>query len=840
MNIFEHKKIKYIAVCIFASSIHIAMADDYFPYQLLKIENAEGQSYSNEDLSIFNRSDIPPGHYTFDIFLNSKILEKKKIEMFSYQDVDNKEKLLPCFTEKEFYAYGIQLPANVKAQANNGQCIALDQIPYFKYTIDLSNNALNLLLPQSYIDEKQRIYFEKKSWDTGLPALIFAYDLSRFDSRRDDRSLESYYGNIRSSVNLAAWRYDNYLTWNRNTQGKSDWNVLTQTLSTIIKPINSDLILGDTYSSGAVFNSIKLRGAKLQSSQLMRSNLYNTYAPSIQGLADTDAVLTITQNGNIIYRKSIQAGPFNITDYYPLGNGGNLYVDVMGSDGNKKSFVVPFSSLNVLERKGSYQYSVASGQYQGQAGADNTYVNQMDMSYGLSNLLTATAGTQVSSPYQAYAVGTGFNLGNMGALSLDVIHARTQLRNSTASGQSFKVNYSKSFLPTGTNFSLLGYKYFDQNYYSFNEAMNVQNQDAYNKIKSELTATMSQSFSKGWGSFNLSSTFYDYQNGQRSRLINAAYTNAYQGANYSLYYTLQQDNRYSDVNKMDYSLGLSVSMPLFENRRKNYSSVSYSVSTNKDNNVISNVGVSGTAGERNQANWNVFQAYDNKANEYFGGLNGAYQSQYAKFNGAYNYSENMQNLNLGLSGAVIATQYGVLMTQPIYGTNALVRVDQAAGVSVVNSTAAVTNSSGLALVTGLQPYRENSISIDPKTIPDDIELESTVLNRIIPTQGALTLANFKAQKGYKLLFNLKDLQGEYIPFGAQASINQGAIAWVSNFGQLFILSHAPQEKIQVEWVKDGIQQSCELAFDLQGLQPINGLYMDEKQCSPKPNQGVKQ
>lgn len=840
MNIFKPKKIKYLAICLFCIDTQTVFAEDYFPYQLLKIDNADGQSYSNEDLSIFNRSDIAPGSYTFDLFLNNKILEKQKIEMFSYKDTEQHEKLLPCFTAKALSDYGVKLPSDFKLNTHNGQCVALDQVPYFKYSIDLSNNSLNLLFPQSYIDEKQRINFEKKSWDTGLPALVVAYDLSRFDSRRDDRSLESYYGNVRTSVNLAAWRYDNYLTWSRNTQGKSDWNVLTQTLSTIVKPLNSDFVLGDTYSSSTVFNAVKLRGAKLQSSQLMRSNLYNTYAPSIQGLADTDSVLTITQNGNVIYRKSIQAGPFNITDYYPLGNGGNLYVDVIGSDGNQKSFVVPFSSMNVLERKGSYQYSIASGQYQAAAGEDNTYVNQADMSYGVSNFLTATLGTQISNPYQAYAVGTGFNLGQLGALSLDVIHARTQLRNNTVSGQSFKLNYSKSFIPTGTNFSLLGYKYFDQNYYSFNEAMNVQNQDAYNKIKSEFTATMSQSFSEGWGSFNLSSTFYDYQNGQRSRLINAAYSNAYQGANYSVYYSLQQDNRYADVNKMDYTVGLSVNMPLFENRRKNYSSVNYSVSTNKDHNVISNVGVSGTAGERSQANWNVFQAYDNKANEYSAGLSGAYQSQYAKLNGAYNYSENAQNLNLGLSGAVIATQYGVLMTQPIYGTNALVRVDQAAGVSVVNSTAAVTNASGLALVTGLQPYRENSISIDPKSIPDDIELESTVLNRIIPTQGALALANFKAQKGYKLLFKLKDRQGEDIPFGAQASINDGAIAWVSNFGQLFILSQTPQAEIQLDWIKNGVKQACFVAFDLQKQQPVNGLYIDEKQCSPKMSEGARE
>lgn len=835
----NNSNLYFVLLSMMSSLSFTAHADDYFPPQLLKLVDGDDKSYSNEDLSIFNRSEIPPGNYTFDILINKKFIENKKIEMYEATNVRNEKQLLPCLAKKDLLSYGIKLPNHVIEKSDTSICMDLNQIPYFKFHVELSNNSLNITLPQSYIDEKKLKYFEKTSWDSGVPAILIGYDLSQFHSYRDEKTEDNYYGNIRSAINLGAWRYDNYSTWNKNSNRKSDWNVLTNTLSTIIKPLNSDLVLGDTYTSSSTFNSIKIKGVKLLSSQLMRSNLYNTYAPNVMGLADSDSILTITQNGNVIYKKSIPAGPFNITDYYPLGNGGNLNVDVMGIDGVQKSFIVPFSSMNFLERKGSYQYSFSTGKYNGVDKYDDNYINQLDFSYGLTNFLTISTGVQISTPYKAFALGTGFNLGDFGALSLDFINAHTDFFDKKINGNSFKINYSKSILPTNTNLSLIGYKHFDSNYYSFNEAMNVDNNYWQYKVKNEFTMNVSQVLPSDMGNFNLSSTLYNYQNGTNSKSINTGYSNSYNGANYGLYYTFTQNNRFNDTDNSDYSVSFSVSMPFFGNKRKSSTSMNYSLSTNKDKNTISNVGLTGMAGERNQASWNIYQGYDDNGTGYFSGINSSYQSRYAKINAGYTYTDDLRSLNLGLSGSIIATQYGVLISQPVYGTNALVVIDKAKDVSIINSTASVTNSSGLTLVTGLQPYTENTISIDPKSIPEDVELESTILNHITPTQGALILANFKAQKGYKLLLTLTDSQGYNIPFGAQAAIDNGGTALVSNFGQLFILSHKPSGNINIHWTKNRIKQTCNVEFDIKKINSINGLYINEKKCVIEINEEAK-
>ena len=196
----------------------------------------------------------------------------------------------------------------------------------------------------------------------------------------------------------------------------------------------------------------------------------------------------------------------------------------------------------------------------------------------------------------------------------------------------------------------------------------------------------------------------------------------------------------------------------------------------------------------------------------------------------YSYNGDVKNMNLGISGGVVASKYGVLLSQPLQGTNALVVVDNAKGVQVQNSMSAITNSAGVALVSGLQPYRTNTITLNNGTIPEDIEIESTIINNIIPTKGALILANFTTEAGYKLLLNVKNEAGEDLPFGAQASIDQGKPAIVSNFGQLYMLSHQKHGNIQVQWTRDSRKESCEISFDLEKSKVVNGLYMMPVVC----------
>ncbi|MDV1016324.1 fimbria/pilus outer membrane usher protein, partial [Klebsiella grimontii] len=62
----------------------------------------------------------------------------------------------------------------------------------------------------------------------------------------------------------------------------------------------------------------------------------------------------------------------------------------------------------------------------------------------------------------------GKNMGELGALSLDITQANATLPDdSERQGQSVRFLYNKSLTDTGTNIQLVGYRYSTRGYFSF-------------------------------------------------------------------------------------------------------------------------------------------------------------------------------------------------------------------------------------------------------------------------------------------------------------------------------------------------------------------------------------
>ncbi|MEX5990427.1 fimbria/pilus outer membrane usher protein [Providencia hangzhouensis] len=70
-----------------------------------------------------------------------------------------------------------------------------------------------------------------------------------------------------------------------------------------------------------LFDSISLRGAKIATDDNMYPDGMSTYAPEIRGIAQSNALVTVTQNNSIIYQTTVAPGPFSLTDVYPSGYG---------------------------------------------------------------------------------------------------------------------------------------------------------------------------------------------------------------------------------------------------------------------------------------------------------------------------------------------------------------------------------------------------------------------------------------------------------------------------------------------------------------------------------------
>src|SRR5699024_8029067 len=146
--------------------------------------------------------------------------------------------------------------------------------------------------------------------------------------------------------------------------------------------------IGDTYSNGALLSGTPLRGFQLQSDERMLPSSLRGFAPLIEGIAATNATVTIVQNGNEIYSTTVTAGRFLINDLYASGANGDLTVNILEADGSKRSFVVPYTSTSQLLRPGKSKYDLSIGAVRNGYKPLDEHAALATWQYGLNNTVT--------------------------------------------------------------------------------------------------------------------------------------------------------------------------------------------------------------------------------------------------------------------------------------------------------------------------------------------------------------------------------------------------------------------------------------------------------------------
>lgn len=91
-------------------------------------------------------------------------------------------------------------------------------------------------------------------------------------------------------------------------------NIRTYVLKPII-PLRAELTLV-TLSNGTIFDSLGFRGIKLESDNMLPDSMRG-FAPTIKGIANSNAIVTVKQNSFVIYQISVPPGAFEIKDLMP-------------------------------------------------------------------------------------------------------------------------------------------------------------------------------------------------------------------------------------------------------------------------------------------------------------------------------------------------------------------------------------------------------------------------------------------------------------------------------------------------------------------------------------------
>lgn len=78
----------------------------------------------------------------------------------------------------------------------------------------------------------------------------------------------------------------------------------------------------------------------------------------MQGIAQSNALVTIEQNGFVVYQKEVPPGPFAITDLQLAGGGADLDVSVKEADGSVTTYLVPYAAVPNMLQPGVSKYDL--------------------------------------------------------------------------------------------------------------------------------------------------------------------------------------------------------------------------------------------------------------------------------------------------------------------------------------------------------------------------------------------------------------------------------------------------------------------------------------------------
>lgn len=797
---------------------------------MLKVEQTKAASYYNPaflkddvgdiaDLSRFyNDEGQLPGKYNVRVFVNERFINEFEVKFISSKNKSSSG-LKPVFTKKNITEIGVIIdPEKLKQLDDEIDLSKVDES--IIYDFDFDRLQLKLSVPQVFINNIARGYISPDKWDDGINALFLNYNMNGATGWGEDET-QNIFTSINSGVNVGAWRlrdYSNFVYSKGYSGSQNDIEHLKTVAQRSFRKIKSKFTLGDDLTSGDVFDSFAFRGVSLESDDSMLPDSLRGFAPTIKGLAKSNAKVTVKQNDYIIYQAYVPPGPFEISDLYSTSSSGDLFVTVSERNGMETSFTVPYSTVPILQREGKIKYAMSAGRLNTNTNVEEErQFYQGNVIFGLKNSITLYSGTQLSKKYKSYALGVGHNFKEFGAFSADITHSDAILTDSKKTkGTSLRFLYAKSLNNLGTNLQLVGYRYSSSGFYTFEES-SLKDQvdidsghysDLYilgRRKKSRLQASISQQLFDN-SSIYLSGQQSSYWNGsEKDQYWQMGYATTYKNVNLNISFNYNNSANSDNVDKM---FMLSVSLPLNSflgqdsggdiTKRTHSLYATYNSTIDSGGNLNNQAGLSGTALKDDNLNYYMRQGYVSKDAHYSGSLGASYQGAKGNIDGSYYYDSKNSQLNYGVSGGVVAHSGGVTLSQPLGETNILVNVPQSKDIQIDNMQGIKTNNAGYAILPFATNYRENRISLNTNTFDENTEVENPI-ETVVPTRGALVLASFKSQIGDKAILKLMQ-NGKAVPFGAAVTYGENkSYSIVGDDGEVYVTGLNDGDKLNVSW-----------------------------------------
>ncbi|SQI73821.1 putative outer membrane usher protein [Salmonella enterica subsp. salamae] len=800
-----------------------------------------GDGAASIDVSRYSDGNpTPVGTYTVKVFVNEKPVASQTIPFI---DV-GKKSAEACLTPKNLAQLHIKQPEIVGEKAvlkrgdeESDDCLNLPAlIDQSSVEFDMGDQRLDITVPQAWVNKGYEGYVEPSLWESGIPAALLSYNINGYHNTNNGVDNDSMYAAFNTGVNLGAWRFRANGNYNWDKDNGSNFDFQNRYVQRDLPALRSQLIMGESYTTGETFDSVSIRGVRLYSDSRMLPSQLANYAPVIRGVANTNAKVTVTQSGYKIYEATVPPGPFEINDLSPSGYGSDLIVTIEEADGSKRTFSQPFSSVMQMQKPGVGRWDFSAGEVNDDDIHDKPYLAQGTYYYGLNNYLTAYSGIQgTNNHYLAGLIGVGLNT-PFGALALDVTHSRTEIPDDkTYQGQSYRLTWNKLIEPTNTSFNVAAYRYSTQDYLGLNDALQLIDEaknnnddrrdtmDNYARMKNQITLSISQPIQDGeidYGSFYLSGSWTDYWATGDSR---SDYTLGY-GKGFSWgSMSINLQRTWDEDGEKDDSLYINLSIPLAnllggEDRRSGFTSLSTQMRTDFNGGHNLSMNSSGN-NEDNTLNYSVNTGYTmQKEDKNISDVGGyvSYQSPWGDISASASANnDSNRQYSLSTDGGFILHSGGLTFTNDNFSNSdalVLVKAPGAKGARI-NGGGSTIDRWGYGASNALSAYRENQVSLDIDTLENDVELKSTS-TMLVPRDGAVVFASFETDQGRSAIITMTRNDGKTIPFGAEVFEGNTPIGNMGQGGQAFVRGINDRGELTVRWFENNQPTRCSATYQL--------------------------
>lgn len=814
-----------------------------------------GAGHNTADLARFERGNpVLAGIYRVDIYLNNTFVGRDDIRFAAPAPDAN---AAPCVTPELLRLLNVSpgqlAPEQQAAVKAPGSCVAFaDLVPGGALVYDQSQLRLDASVPQAWLKAPPRGYVDPKYWDPGVSAFRLDYNFNAYRSHNFGRTQNFAFAGLNTGLNLGAWRLRQNATvnWQSGSAGQPahrQWQNIATYAQRDLPAWRSQLTVGDAYTSGEMFDSVRLRGLRVSTDDRMLPESLRGYAPTVRGTAESNAKVTIRQNGVVIYQTTVTPGPFVVDDLFATGYGGDLQVEVTEADGRVRSFSVPYAAVPQLLRPGALRFDTAVGELHDPLASRSPWVLQATAQRGFSNAFTGYGGVVGSQGYAAAVLGTALNT-RYGAFALDLTGAHTLLPGQPGlAGRSLRLSYSKVLPETATALTVATYRYSSSGYLGLRDALLAREYARGGRYpydgaplaadgqpaaapglltpeqrqlllggeaalpidtrsyrqRSRFDLTLNQPLGQHGGSLNANVSARDYWDRSDTDVqYQLGYTNRIGHLSYNLSANRARDfdGRYRNEYFLSFSLplGESTHAPDFAG----------SVGRDRDRHLLEQLTLSGSAGSDDRFSYGASVSHGQGAGN-AGSVYGGYRDSHAQLNASYGAGDGYSQASFGAAGTVVAYPGGVSFGLPAGDTVGVVVAPDAEGARVSSAPGVRVDGSGHALVPYLTPFTVNTVQLDPEGLPLGVELKATS-TQVAPHAGAVVMLRFETDSGRPLIVQLRMVDGRAAPFGAEVVDAHGQVLGVvGQAGRSLLRGVAEAGQLAVRWHDEaGVARAC--------------------------------